>query len=257
MHRVGYERLSKDRSLKGTNVEIQRQEIKEFALGNGKPIWRHYSDNHKSASEFGTKPREKYLELVEDIKKSLVSEIIVTEIPRLCRQSTEANELIQLSKVTAFRFVKTTDDGVYDLHTPRGRKDFREAVSDAEFETDQGSTRQRRKKNHQAERGKYHGGQRAFGYQGPIRDVEGMLLNYGKIGRAFIDEEVAVIRECVKRIIGGEGITNLARELNKRGVATASGAKWRAGNLSMMLTNKRRVQWKDTEHGTRNHKGVE
>jgi site-specific DNA recombinase len=83
------------------------------------------------------------------------------------------------------------------------------------------------------------------------------LLNPGKVGRALVPEEVAIIKECVTRIIAGERQTDLVRDLNQRGVTTAEGGKWRAGNLRRMLTKKKHVQWGDTEHGTRSHHGNE
>ncbi|MEU7525955.1 recombinase family protein [Saccharothrix sp. NPDC042600] len=255
--RVGYERLSKDRSLRGINVEIQREEIDEYALATGEPIGRHFCDNDTSASEFAVKPRKDYLELIALIKQDAVTEVIVTEIPRLGRQTEVAQELIRLSKATRLQYISTTDGARYDLHTPRGRKSLRDAISDAEFESDQSSARQHRKKNKQAEQGKYHGGQRAYGYEGAIRDVDEILLNPGKVGRALVPHEVAIIKECVARIIAGERQTDLVRDLNQRGITTAEGGKWRNGNLRRVLTKKKHVQWGDTEHGTRSHHGKE
>jgi DNA invertase Pin-like site-specific DNA recombinase len=164
--RVGYERLSLDRSLRRISVTIQRDEIDDYAVETGKPIAQHFTDNDKSASEFSTKPRKDYIELLAGIMRGLVREIIVTEVPRLSRRTDEALELIRLSKTTPLRFVTTTDGMVYDLRTPRGRKAFREAVSDAEFESAQTSSRQHRRSNMLAEAGAAHGGQRAYGYEG-------------------------------------------------------------------------------------------
>lgn len=264
--RYGYQRLSKDQTLRGINVRIQREEVDDYAEQSGEPIAKHLSDNDKSASEFGTKPREGHIELLRDVADGLVTEIIVTEVPRLCRQTEEALELIKLSRTTALRQVSTTDGMVYDLTTPRGRKSFRDAASDAQFESDQSSSRQHRKKNKQAMAGLFHGGQRPYGYEGPIYErfttedgevVRGVLLNPGRVGRAVVEAEAAVIRECVKRIISGEREMDLVRDLNKRGIKTAEGLQWRISNLKHQLMKKRYVQWQDTDRGTRVHKGNE
>jgi site-specific DNA recombinase len=265
--RYGYERLSKDRSLRRINVAIQRTEIDEYAEETGDPIAEHLEDNDRSASEFATKERKAYPKLLFAIRLGLVAEIIVTEIPRLTRQSEDALELIALSKITALRRITTTDGMIYDLQTPRGRKAFRDAVSDAQFESDQSSTRQHRKKNKQAEAGLYHGGGRPYGYEGAVYEefvtedgekVRGALLNAGRVGRAIIEEEAAIRREGVRRLIAGEPEMDIVRDLNKRGIPSPRGTKWRAGNLRALLIKKHAVAF-DTfpGNGTRVHGGHE
>jgi site-specific DNA recombinase len=265
--RVGYERLSKDRSLRGINVAIQHAEIDEFAEDSGELIKKHFCDNDTSASEFGTKPRDGYLELLAWVIRGFVHEIIVTEIPRLTRRSSEAQELINYSKTTPLRYIKTTDDMVYDLHTPRGRKAFRDAVSDAEFESDQSSTRQGRKKNKQAEAGAFHGGQRPYAYEGAKyerlvapdgKEFNGVLLNPGRVGRVIIKKEAAIRVECTQRIISGEREIDLVRDLNRRGIPAPDGGKWRIANLKRMLCRKRDVAFDEFPgKGTRVHKDNE
>jgi DNA invertase Pin-like site-specific DNA recombinase len=265
--RVGYERLSKDRSLRRINVSIQQAEIDDYAEETGGPIATHFEDNDRSASEFASKERKGYPELLFAIRNGEVAAIIVTEIPRLTRQSEDALELIALSKTTPLRYITTTDGMIYDLHTPRGRKAFRDAVSDAQFESDQSSSRQHRKKNKQAEAGMYHGGGRPYGYEGAVYEefetedgekVRGALLNAGRVGRAIIEEEAAIRRECTQRIIAGEREIDIVRDLNRRGVTSSNGAKWRAGNLKSLLTKKHAVAF-DTfpGPGTRVHKDRE
>lgn len=269
MARYGYERLSKDRSLRGINVAIQRDEIDEYAHDTGAPVKQHFTDNDKAASEFGTKPRDDYINLIATLMRSTdeEDEIIVTEVPRLTRQSDEAGELIRLSKARPLRYISTTDGMVYDLHTPRGRKAFREAVSDAEFEADQSSTRQHRKKNKQASAGAYHGGQRPYGYEGAkyeeLTDAEGnkykgRLLNPGRVGTAIIENEAIVRREATQRIIAGEREVDLVRDFNVRGITNGSGGKWRMGNVKAWLMRKRDVAFGEFPGpGTRIHKSKE
>lgn len=267
--RAAYARLSKDKSKKSVNVTLQLADIDDHALDTGDPIGQHliFKDNDISASSFGTKPREGYLELLEAIRADLVFEIIVTEVPRLCRQMADALELINLSKTTALQYVSTTDGMVYDLRTPRGRKAFRDAVSDAEFETDQSSARQGKKKNKQAEAGAFHGGQRPHGYVGAIYEklttpdgevINGRLLNPGEVGCRILEEEAAIRRECTQRTIAGETERDLVKDLNKREVPAPGGGRWRIGNLRRWLLGKRAVAFGTFPGpGTRVHKGKE
>lgn len=267
--RAAYARLSKDKSKRSVNVAIQLQEIGEYAADTGDTALAHltFKDNDLSASIFGTKPRDGYLDLLDAVRANLVREILVTEVPRLCRQTTEASELIALSKTTALHCVTTTDGMTYDLRTPRGRKAFRDAVSDAEFETDQSSVRQHRKKNKQAEAGAFHGGQRPHGYAGPIyeklttpegEEINGRLLNPGEVGCRIIEREAAIRRECTKRTIAGEKEADLVKDLNARSISAPGGGRWRIGNLRRWLLHKRAVAFdKFPGPGTRIHKGKE
>lgn len=269
MARYGYERLSNDRSLRRINVDIQLAEIDEFALDTGEPTKRHFDDNNKSASEFGTKPRDGYIDLIATIMRSTEpeDEIIITEVPRLCRKTEEAVELIRLSKTTPLRFITTTDGMKYDLRTPRGRKSFREAVSDAEFESDQSSSRQNRKKNKLAEAGAFHGGQRPYAYEGAQYEelvtpdgekVKGRLLNPGRVGVVVIEEEAAVRIEGTQRIIAGEREVDIVRDLNGRNVPAPGGGKWRMGNFRRLLCRRRDVAFNEFPGpGIRVHKGRE
>lgn len=263
--RYGYGRLSKDRSLRGISIAIQHAEVDDYAERTGEAVTRFLYDNDKSASEFGTKPRDGYIELVACVMRGLVREIIVTEVPRLCRQVEEALEFIKLSKTTALRSISTTDGMVYDLHTPRGRKTFRDAVSDAQFESDQTSTRQHRRSNKRAEAGSVHGGQRAYGYAGAVYEqlvtpdgerLNGRLLNPGAVGVAIVEEEAEVIREAVARIIAGERLVDLVRDFNQRGIPAAQGGRWRTQNIKRLLCRRRFVAFEEFPgKGTRIHKG--
>ncbi|HKS46021.1 MAG TPA: transposase family protein [Amycolatopsis sp.] len=151
------------------------------------------------------------VDLLGHVMRGLVREILVTEVPRLCRQTEEALELIRLSKTTPLRYITTTDGMTYDLHTPRGRKAFREAVSDAEFESDQTSSRQHRRSNKLAEAGAAHGGQRPYGYEGANYEklttpdgeqVNERLLNPGRVGLAIVEKDGPVYRNTARRVRG-------------------------------------------------------
>lgn len=267
--RAAYARLSKDKAKRSVNVTIQLQEIGEYATDTGEAVPPHltFKDNDLSASPFSTKPRDGYLDLLDAIRANLVREIIVTEVPRLCRQTVEASQLIAMCQTTALQFVTTTDGMVYDLRTPRGRKAFRDAVSDAEFEVDQSSVRQHRKKNKQAEAGAFHGGQRPHGYIGAVYEklttpegevINGRLLNPGDVGCRVLEEEAEIRRECTKRTIAGETERDLVKDLNKRGIPATGGGRWRIGNLRRWLLGKRAVAFdKFPGPGTRVHKGKE
>ena len=277
MAEYGIERLSKDLTLRGINVAIQRDEIDKTAARAGLTIKQHFSDNDRSASPFATKVRQGYDDLKVTLLRSTDSEdsIWMTEPARLTRETKEAIFFIEVSQTHRLRFIKITNGMTFDLHTEWGRTAFREAISRAESESDRSSERQHRKKNWQAEGGAYHGGQRPFGYEGAMyeelrsvtgdllrddkgRPVKGRLLNPGRVGTVIIEKEAAVRREATQRIIAGEREVDLVRDFNDRGITNGSGGKWRMGNAKAWLMRKRDVAFDEFPGpGTRTHKGKE
>jgi DNA invertase Pin-like site-specific DNA recombinase len=76
-----------------------------------------------------------------------------------------------------------------------------------------------------AAEGRFHGGRRAYGYAAD--------------GLTVVEGEAEEVRSLARRFLAGESLTSLARELNARGVPTASGAKWTGTGLRLVLTSPR------------------
>ncbi|MGQ0718247.1 MAG: recombinase family protein [Pseudonocardiales bacterium] len=53
------------------------------------------------------------------------------------------------------------------------------------------------------------------------------------------EAEAEAIRECVRRVLAGEGVRTLARDLNSRGIRTSTGGEWSAQTLKRMLASGR------------------
>lgn len=64
------------------------------------------------------------------------------------------------------------------------------------------------------------------------------------------DDESAVVREIVARLLGGEGLRSLARDLNRRGVPAPQGGTW-------AHTSVRKVALRPANVGRRIHNGLE
>lgn len=95
-----------------------------------------------------------------------------------------------------------------------------QAAMAAEY-SDQMSVKIGRRHQTLAEEGKFPGGRRRYGFEPGMRGIR--------------EEEAAVIRELAGRIIGGESLASLARDLTERGIPTAEGGKWTGSNLGLML----------------------
>lgn len=74
--------------LKRIIVTIQHDEIDDYAEATGELVTRHLTDNDKSASEFSTKPRDDYIELLGCIMRGLVRAVQPAGPPRRARGQT-------------------------------------------------------------------------------------------------------------------------------------------------------------------------
>lgn len=231
-----YARLSRDRTGLSDSVEIQTQEGLEYAeeIGVAPPIV--FSDNDISASRYTTKPRDDYNALIKAIEAGQVEVIIVTEMTRLYRRLEELLELIRLAERTKLRGIETTDGSGYNLSTGEGIHNAISAVNNAMLESRKISDRVKRKKKARAKQGLPEGGARAYGYE-----QDRMIIR---------ESEAAIVRECADRAISGEPILLIVQDLNRRGITTTRGKKWRTENLQRLLLSKRLI-------GIREHLGTD
>jgi DNA invertase Pin-like site-specific DNA recombinase len=237
-----YERLSRDKRGLSENVEIQREENREYAAEKGWTVVGEFSDNDISASKFAAKEGQRkkerpgYNALIKAIKAGEVDLVLVTEMPRLYRQIEELLDLIRLAESTPLKGIETTSGNGYDLSTGPGVHNAISAVNNAVLESRQISDRTKRKKKAQAKAGGYHGGKRPYGYE--------------KDGITVVEAEAAVIREVFRRVLASESLKSIARDLNRRGVPTSTGKLWHSAQLRKTISTHRMK-------GVRIHNGVE
>jgi site-specific DNA recombinase len=252
---LDYARLSRDRKKLSENVTIQHQENLAFIEDQGWEYGGSYKDNDISASEFGTKTRDDYWRMVEDIKNwpdrdtaEIWLVIVVVEIPRLYRQLEELLDLIKMAETTKLKGIWTTDGEGYDLSTPEGYHRAVGAVNNARLETKRASKRQLRKKKIYAAQGRYLGGQRRYGFEGPIKDQQGNIINRDRINVAEVPEEIANWRGWYDRLLAGETQSSIIHDNNARGIPSPKGGKWTVGNFRRLMTQEAYVVFEDDDH---------
>lgn len=129
--------------------------------------------------------------------------------------------------------------GPVDLSTPAGRAVARTLGAWARYESEHKAERIRRKALEVAQAGKVWGGSpRPFGFEPDRMTVR--------------EAEAEVIRECVKRVLAGEGVRTLAHALNQRGICTSTGGQWSAQTLKRMLASGRISGQRDHQPHARN-----
>ena len=191
-----------------------------------------YEDNDVSA--YRGKKRPGYRRMLDDIKAGTRDAVIVWHNDRLHRNTRELEDFIDLVENSGVT-VATVTSGDYDLTTTTGRAMARIAAALARLESEDKSRRLKRQAEQAAKEGRRPGGgTRGYGYRpGHMKTVP---------------SEAAVVAEAAKRILAGDTLRSVCRDLNDRGVATVTGRPWTTTVLRNILTSGR-------VSGQREHKG--
>lgn len=230
-----YARLSKDTSGISENVDIQIRECRAYARSMGCKIAGIFSDNDVGASKYSRKPRPGYRTLLAAVRANDVDAILITEMARLYRRLDELLELIRLAARTSLRHIIAIDAQGYDLSTGHGIRSAVSAVHSAMLESRRTSERQRRRIRARAQDGAGHGGKRPYGYE------KGWV--------ALREDEARVVAWMAGRVLAGETINGVVRELNARSIPTATGKQWNHTLVRQILVKPRIA-------GIRSHNGV-
>ncbi len=227
-----YVRISSDRGGTRAGVRRQLEDCRGWAHAHSAVVAEIYDDNDVSA--YRGKSRPGYRRMCEDIKAGNRDGVIVWHNDRLHRNTRELEDFIDLVEATGVA-VATVTSGDYDLTTTTGRAMARIACALARLESEDKSRRIKRQALQAAQEGRRSGGgTRAYGYQPGHHKV--------------VPAEAAVIKEAAKRILAGDTLRSVCRDLNDRGVATVTGRPWTTTVLRTILTSAR-VSGQREHHG--------
>lgn len=234
---VIYTRVSADRAG-GRSVAEQETECRAACDRNGWPISEVLSDNDIGASRHSRKHRPAYDKLAAILEPGDV--LVTWEASRAQR---DLAAYVALRDLCAARSVQWHYGGsTYDLSTGDGR--FRTGLDALLAENESEKTRERILRAHRANAaaGKAHG-KIPYGYRA-VRDE-----NTGKIvSRIPHEAEAPVVRELARRVLSGEGLNTLRKDLDRRGILGPTGTKWNTHSISRILRS-------PTMAGKRVHRG--
>lgn len=230
-----YARISQDRGGGSLGVDRQVELCRELADQKGWEVVEVYIDNDVSA--YAGKPRPEYERLLEDLRSGARDAVVCVDQDRLTRHVRELEDFVDLAERHGIALANVSGD--LDLATSDGRFRARIMGAVARQESEKKSERLKRETAQRARRGRPHGGRRPYGYE---RD-----------GMTIRDDEAAIIRELARRLLAGESLPTLARDLNSRGVLTARGRdliddgraddargkKWRTTSVRSILASPR------------------
>lgn len=219
-----YTRISKDSEGTGLGVARQQETCRALALAKGwdvDPDWI-LVENDVSAST--GKRRPQFERLVAAMVSGEVKAVIAYRIDRLVRRLADLARLMDIAR--KHNVLVATVSGDLDLTTAQGRAAVTIFGALASIEVDATSERIRDRNASARRQGLLtNGGSRPYGWT---------------VDRAkHVPKEADVIREAAARLIDGEALTSLCRDLNRRGIPTAGGKRWDVTKLRDVLSNHR------------------
>lgn len=214
-------------------MAVMRQEklCRERAAALGWGVRGVYRDNSVSASSPNV-VRPAYQQMLRDLEAGVIDAVVVYDLDRLTRRPVELEQFVDLADRTGVALASV--DREVDLATDGGRLFARIRGAVARAEVERKGRRQRDANDQRAAAGLPSAGRRLFGYT-----ANGLELVTG---------EAAIVRECFERMIGGEGLRTIARDLEARGVLSTAGNPILPTQLRRILTNPRYM-------GLRVHRG--
>lgn len=233
-----YVRISDDKAGRGLGVERQREDTGRLVERKGYRVVGVYDDNDISA--YSGKPRPGYIRLVEDIRAGLIDVIVTYRADRLYRLARELEDLIDLLDDSRM-IVDTVESGEVDLATTSGRRMARIHGAIAQGESEDIRDKVRRAMIQNAEMGKPHGALRSYG-------LAGARVGNGHVWET-VGHEVAVIEEAARRILAGEAMHAIVKDLNRREIPAPKGGVWHVQTMKNILVSPRVAGWRSHTPG--------
>lgn len=220
-----YARISLDPSGEQVGVKHQVTEGKGYLAKVGWPEPEIYVDNDISAASGKTRPD--FERLLADIASGAVDGLSARHLDRLLRRVADLERIIEALEAAPGPVAVTfTEESNIDLGSANGRMLARILTSVAAQESEMKGERVRASRRREAAAGKAHG---ALGY------------GYDK-HQNIVLAEAAVIKEAAERVLAGDALNSIARDLNERGVPTSAGDRWDARRVEVVMKRKQRSE---------------
>jgi DNA invertase Pin-like site-specific DNA recombinase len=232
-----YARISSDRE--GDNLAVSRQlaDCEALAERKGWSVVERYVDSDISA--YSGRLRPEYARMLDEMDAGMLDAVLVYRHDRLHRHLRELEDFIDLCSRTGTMIATVSGD--IDLATPEGKLVARITGAVARNESEAMGRRIQRKHEELAAAGKASGGgSRPYGYDADKQTVR--------------PEEAEVIRNLARRVLAGDSLNTLAKELNERGIPTAQSRRWSPTTIRRMLMAAR-ISGQREHHGEITAKG--
>jgi len=205
-------------------VKRQHDECVDLVERSGWSVVDVYEDNDVSASKGRVRPE--YERLLNDLMDGRIDAVVAWHPDRLHRSTVELERFIDAVERSRAE-VATVSAGTYDLTTPAGRMTARVIGATARYEVEQKVERQQAANRQRVKEGaSLIGRDRLFGYTHSTSPV-------------VVAQEAEVIRELAVRVVKGETLRSVARDLDRRSIRTTRGNPFTAARIKELLLNER------------------
>ncbi len=232
MRAIIYTRVSSDQTGEARSVESQERECRAVCEREGWTVAEVLCDNDRGASRWSGKDRPQYRRLAKVLK---AGDVLVTW--EASRAQRDLSAYVDLRDLCAERGVLWSYSGrVHNLAEGDDRFSTGLDALLAEREADQIRTRVLRGKRAAAFDGR-PAGKPPFGYRRVINPETGRTDGWA------IDEQAGpVVLDAVRRVLAGESLWSICRDLDARGTPGPqsqrnAASRWRAQHLRQMLAS--------------------
>jgi DNA invertase Pin-like site-specific DNA recombinase len=178
--------------------------------------------------------RPQFNQLMTRLESGDSDGVMVYDLTRFTRKPIEGERLLALAKRGVVVASITSE---YNLLTADGRKQFRDAMNAAAHESDKISERVARGKRKKARRGKSNASYRGYAMPGYLPNPEGWEPGEPRtpVPADQLAAEREVVREMARRVLAGDTLDGIVRDLNTRGVTTVMGMLWTSVTVRQLL----------------------
>lgn len=220
-----YVRVSTDEQVvNGYSIRAQEEKLLSFCKIKEWKVYKVYSDEGISGKSISN--RSSLMELISDIKKGIVSNVLVYKIDRLTRSTKDLIDLIELFNKYNCSFNSLCES--IDTKTSTGRMFIKIIGIFAEFERENIVERV------------------SFGLERKVREgftIASNNLSYGykkergnKV-QEIVEYEANVVNYVFDLYLSGCSFSKIARSLNSLNICTKNGNLWTYKTIKLMLTN--------------------
>jgi site-specific DNA recombinase len=228
-----YARISRAVNGETIKTDYQVEVCSEELTERGALVGKVFTDPSLSAWQRDV-VRPDWVKLMDRLESGQSDGVMFYDVTRFSRKIGEGERLVEAAERGMQVWSLT---GEYDLSTADGRRHFREDMVSAASESDKMSERIKHGKVRRARRGRLSGGGRGYGMPGLAPKPEGWQDGDPRemVRAEQVAAERAVIAECCRRILGGETVSSVAGDLDRRGLRTVNGYRWTRDGLRQML----------------------
>ena len=220
-----YVRVStEEQAQEGFSIRAQEQKLKDYARIKDWSIYNLYIDEGISGKNLVDRPAMQ--ELIADVKKGAVKNVLVFKIDRLTRSTSDLLYMVDLFNQQDCAFNSLTES--IDTQTPSGRMFLKIIGIFAEFERENIIERSKVGIERKVREGYTIGGHQSYGYE----------REKGEKIQTIKENEAEIVREIFDMYVNqGVSVTDITRRLNVRKIPAKYNDNWETTVVRRLLSN--------------------